>query len=724
MKGLLARSRARRDLLLCILFVVLALALAASLDLTERWIEWAEAFERWEIDELPLGLALGALALGWFSFRRWNEAVRDRDQLQNVKVKLSQEVEAGLLADRELRTQIERFAAATHSARLGYFVWDLVADRCIYCSEEYARLHGLSVEEYMSESAELKADSRLVHPDDRDFYLRSADVSLEQQEPLAIEYRIITKDGKIRHIREIEHKFVIENGRPVRSEGTVQDITDLKRSETLLLHAMNASNTDYAIFDPEDRLVLASEGFKTLFGPRSVRVTTGMAYETLVRETAERGSVKGQPEQVEAWLEARLRRRQAPAKGLQIQSVEGAWLEANDFVFDDGYVFTMISDITERKAMEARLQEAQRMQAVGQLTAGLAHDFNNLLGVIQGNAELLGEKEKTDRDLVESILRSSQRGAELTHRLLAFSRQQPLRPETVSLTHFLEGMTPQLQRTMGDAIEVESQLESDLWTVKADPGQLEGTLLNLALNARKAMPTGGKLSIGCSNHGPEACLDDKDLTESDYVKIEVSDNGIGMDPEVLSRAFEPFFTTDGAMQSSGLGLSMVYGFAKQSGGRITLQSTAGQGTRATLLLPRASADRAERLPPKNDNEDEVPQGEDELILLVDDNKAIRKMVRAQLRSLGYRTCEAADATEAKSVLAQEAVDLALVDIVLADSTTGPALVAEVRDEHPDLEVIFMSGYSEEMADLDPGNRLLTKPFRRRDLAMAVRAALD
>ncbi len=724
MKALMASSRARRDLFVCILVVILLLGLAGAIDLGEIWHDWSRAHESWEIDELPLVLALGAFAIGWFAIRRWREAEQQRDSSLALEAELEQEVVVHRKVDADLRTQVERFNAAAKSAKLGYYIWDIIDDCCLYCSEEYARLHGLTVQEYMDESKIKPYEYLFVHKDDRDFYLNSVNNSNESQQPLNMEYRIVTKSGEIRHIRLIEHKFILDAGRPARAEGMVQDITDLKRSETLLMLAMNAGSTKFAIYDPDDRLVLANSGFKTLFGPKSAPLSPGMLYESLVRQTAASGSISGSPEQVDAWLKNRLERRRSPAKGFEFQSAAGEWIEVTDVVFDDGYVFTMASHITERKRMEARLQQSQRMQAVGQLTAGLAHDFNNLLGVIHGNAELLGEEGASDKELLAAILKSAHRGAELTHRLLAFSRQQPLRPQSITLSRLIGDMMPQLERTMGDKIEVSCRLPPDLWKARADPGELENALLNLALNARKAMPEGGRLTIECSNVDHKRCSIDGDMTAQDYLRIALADSGVGMEPEVLSRAFEPFFTTEGAMQSSGLGLSMVYGFAKQSGGRISLDSEPGKGTRAILLLPRASGPGKEQPEAKGSDSDDIPQGKEELILLVDDNRPIRAMVRAQLQRLGYRTSEAEGASEAMAALSGQPVSLALVDIVLAGGVSGPAFVAEARQNHPDLKVIFMSGYSAEVAALDPGSRLLTKPFRRHELARALRAALD
>ncbi len=720
----MAQGRARRDLWICILVGALLIVLATWLDLGERWVAWSRAYENWEIDELPLALALGALALGWFSSRRWQEADRERGRSDRFRAELNREREAHRKTAEQLQLLVERFEAMARSAKLGYYIWDLVEDRCVYCSEEYASLHGMTVAEYMANNAAFADDSQMIHPEDLSHYIKSVQESRSNFEILDVEFRIVTKSGEVRHLRDIEHMGTVVNGKQTISEGTIQDISDLKRSETLLMHAMNASAQMFALYDPQDRLVTANAAYKALYGSRGVTVEPGESYKRLQYDAAAKDGIDKAPAHIQDWLKGRLDRRRAPAKGAEFQTPEGQWYEVTDIVLDDGHVLTLVGDITDRKEMEAHLGQAQRMEAVGKLTSGLAHDFNNLLGIILGNAELLAETEESSPDQVFAILQASQRGAQLTHRLLAFSRQQPLRPRTVDLSRLIGNLMPQLTEVMGSEVQVRRRIAPDLWPVLTDPGELEKALLNLAGNARKAMPDGGRLTLDCSNLSREACRADRDLAEQDYLRIVIADSGVGMEPEVLSRAFEPFFTTDKSAQSSGLGLSMVYGFAKQSGGSVTLESEPGCGSRATLLLPRA-AEAAESLPaPHREPDEAIPAGNGELILLLDDSSPVRTMVQAQLHRLGYRTREAESASAALAALAQEQVALAMVDIVLADGASGLAFVAEAKQSHPDLKVIYMSGYSAEVAGLEPESRLLSKPFRRQELARALRTALD
>ncbi len=395
----------------------------------------------------------------------------------------------------------------------------------------------------------------------------------------------------------------------------------------------------------------------------------------------------------------------------------------------DGLDCTMVwhFDVTARKAAEARLRQSQKMEAVGQLTGGVAHDFNNLLAVIMGNTDILIRRREYKKGSLESILKAAKRGAELTQRLLAFSRQQPLRPQAIDLKALVAGMSDLLTRSLGETIEIEIRADPGLQNALADAGQVENALLNLALNARDAMADGGKLTIECSN----IRLDDfyvaenPDALAGDYCVLTVSDEGTGMTEEVKAHAFEPFFTTKEVGEGSGLGLSMVYGFAKQSGGHVTLYSEEGRGTTVKLYLPQAETPPARE---DTSQEQEAPQGQGETILVIEDDPDVRDLAQQMLRGLGYRVIEAADAAAAQKVLAAgEAVDLVLSDVILSGGTSGPEFAEQARAVYPDLKIIFMSGYPAEAAKrsgvLGADQVLLNKPFRMHALAKALRQAL-
>ena len=388
-----------------------------------------------------------------------------------------------------------------------------------------------------------------------------------------------------------------------------------------------------------------------------------------------------------------------------------------------------LRDLTERNAAEQRLRQAQKMEAVGQLTGGIAHDFNNLLTVLLGNAELLEEAivQPELARMAHVARRAAERGAELTQRLLAFSRQQALRPVGLDLNQVVLGMEDLLRRTLGEHITISIHGKPSLGTAVADKTQVETALLNLALNARDAMPSGGRLTIETGN----AELDE-DFARADpggqpgsYIMLAVSDTGTGMHPDILRRAFEPFFTTKDVGKGSGLGLSMVYGFVKQSGGYIRIYSEVGNGTTVKFYLPRSRFSAEHQLSAPTAE----PPGSScgETILVVEDDPGVREYVTAQLRGLGYRVIEAADGVQALELLAgAEKVNLLFSDIVMPGGLTGWQLAERARETRPDLKVVFTSGYTEGAfsGQIDPTLQLLQKPYRKTDLARIIRSTLD
>jgi signal transduction histidine kinase len=392
-------------------------------------------------------------------------------------------------------------------------------------------------------------------------------------------------------------------------------------------------------------------------------------------------------------------------------------------------VIYAIEDITESRRTEERLKQAQKMEAVGQLTGGVAHDFNNLLAVIGGNAELLADDPEINPTLTAPIVRAVKRGAELTQRLLAFSRQQPLRPQVIAPGELVVGLSDLLSRALGETVEFATSAAPNLWSASADPGQVENALLNLVLNARDAMPNGGKLTVECLNtHLDKTSLaGSPDAEAGDYVVLAVSDDGTGMTEEVKAHAFEPFFTTKEVGEGSGLGLSMVYGFARQSGGHVSIYSEIGKGTTVKLYLPRAVV--ARQTVTASQGEDTIPRGQGEMILVIEDDPDVRALAVLMLESLEYQVIDACDATSAQKVLAEgQRIDLVLSDVVLTGGTSGPQFADEARAIYPGLKIIFMSGYPAEAAMhngfLGSGDVLLNKPFERRQLATILRAALD
>ena len=386
-------------------------------------------------------------------------------------------------------------------------------------------------------------------------------------------------------------------------------------------------------------------------------------------------------------------------------------------------------DVTAQKKAQQELHEAQKMDAVGQLTGGVAHDFNNMLAVILGNAERLQRRPESSDKSIQSIIRAATRGAELTQRLLDFSRRQPLQNRPIALNELVDGMTVLLRRALGAAVEVEISLDEDLWSTVADSGQVESVLLNLALNARDAMPGGGSLRITTANAVVDAEPDTgrTKMDPGDYVVLGITDSGTGIPPEVLEHVFEPFFTTKDVGEGSGLGLSMVYGFAKQSGGGVGIESRRGAGTTVELYLPRGTQalDRAAQ----SKQPATPPQGRGETVLVVEDDHAVRAVAEAMLGDLGYRAIVAEDARTGLEILKRSReVALLLSDVDLPGGVSGPDMVELAREAHPDLKVLFMSGHARgamvQGRELGSDGDLLTKPFREIELARKVRSMLD
>ncbi|MBV8508245.1 MAG: PAS domain S-box protein [Alphaproteobacteria bacterium] len=385
----------------------------------------------------------------------------------------------------------------------------------------------------------------------------------------------------------------------------------------------------------------------------------------------------------------------------------------------------------ERTKLEAQLHQAQKMEAIGNLTGGMAHDFNNMLGVVIGNLDLLRDLKGDDPDIDElsrEALDAAFRGADLTRRLLAFARQQPLRPQRVDVNELVSGITRLLRRTLGEDIEISLDLAPELWPVVVDPAQLESSLTNLATNARDAMAEGGRLMIVTGNRTLDAdyAAQHSEVVPGGYVMLEVSDTGCGMTPDVMHRIFEPFFTTKGRDKGTGLGLSMVFGFIKQSGGHIGVYSEPGIGTTFRLFLPRVTEDAA-----IVEDGIVVPllHGRGETVLVVEDNEALRRVVTRQLGELGYRVLAAENAATGLALLERQSIDLLLTDVVMPGGVNGRELARRARQRWPDIKIVFTSGFSEARLNGDDGplaacSPLLSKPYRKEDLASAARQALD
>jgi len=388
--------------------------------------------------------------------------------------------------------------------------------------------------------------------------------------------------------------------------------------------------------------------------------------------------------------------------------------------------------IEQREKVEEALRQAQKMEAIGQLTGGVAHDFNNLLQVILGNLERLRRRKLDPSEsnrLIDAALRGAERAATLTQRLLAFSRRQPLAPRELEVNKLVTGMSDLLARTLGENIRIETVLAGGLWRVSADENQLESALLNLAVNARDAMRGAGKLTVETANaYLDEAYVrNEEEVKPGQYVMVAVSDTGSGMSKATLERVFEPFFTTKEIGQGTGLGLSMVYGFVKQSGGHVKIYSEIGEGTTVKLYLPRLLNTTTPAEPQRPVN---MPRSErNELVLVVEDEDDVRALTVDTLRDLGYDVLEAVEGASALLLVQSEpSIRLLFTDVGLPGGLNGRQLADAARNARPGLKVLFTTGYARNAivhhGRLDPGVELISKPFSDTDLAQKVRQMLD
>ncbi|WP_238257943.1 PAS-domain containing protein [Methylobacterium gnaphalii] len=491
--------------------------------------------------------------------------------------------------------------------------------------------------------------------------------------------------------------------------------------------SLDSLSQGVAVFGPDRRLTNWNECFRVLLDLPKAMVRLGTAYSAFVEHTAEAGRPALESED-------QIRAASGDARGIVVyERVRGDehHLELRRTPMPVGGFVLTVSNMTKRAQAEGVLREAQKMQAIGQLTGGIAHDFNNLLQVILGNLEFVRAKLTGDDRMQQRIERAAwaaQRGAALTGQLLAFARKQPLAPAAIDLAATMPDLMPLLRRTLGEHIEVRYVESAGLWPAMADPAQLESAVLNLALNARDAMPGGGRLTIELANKviDHEYARHHAEVTPGDYTMVAVSDTGHGMTREVAARVFEPFFTTKLDGKGTGLGLAMVFGFVKQSGGHVKIYSEPGEGTTVKLYLPRAVGSAA--APVRTGTPVELPRGS-ATILIVEDEAAVREIACAILTDLGYRVLEAADGEEGLRVFGGNApaIDLLLTDVVLPGRIRGRELSERILALRPEVKVVFMSGYTENSivhhGRLDDGVRLISKPFRRDQLAVQVAAAL-
>jgi PAS domain S-box-containing protein len=599
------------------------------------------------------------------------------------------------------------------------------------------RFKGYEAEEIIGEHF-----SRFYTPEEREQQIpKIALETAEREGRFEIEGWRVRKDGTRFWANVVIDPIRDPAGDLVGFAKVTRDLTDRRAAEAELraseerFRLLVQSVTDYAIYmlDPEGRVTswnAGAERFKgysaeEIMGEHFSRFYTeedlAAGIPTIALETASR---EGRFE-AEGW-----RKRKDGSRFWASVIIDPIRNEAGELI---GYA-KVTRDLSEKRAIEEQLRQSQKMEAVGQLTGGLAHDFNNLLTGIGGSLEMMqvriaqGRTGELDRYVV-AAQGAVKRAAGLTHRLLAFSRRQTLDPKPTNANRLLSGLGDLVRRTVGPSVKVEVVEASGLWPILVDPNQLENAVLNLCINARDAMPDGGNITIETANKW----LDDRaarqhDLPVGQYVSICVTDTGTGMTPEVIAKAFDPFFTTKPIGEGTGLGLSMIYGFARQSGGQIRIYSEVGQGTTMCLYLPRHT-DPAVLDDELEQSDNEGAGGEGEVVLIIDDDPTIRMLVAEVLADSGYKVMQAQDGPAGIKLLDSNAkIDLLITDVGLPGGMNGRQVADAARVRRRDLKVLFITGYAENavmgQTRLDDGMFVMTKPFQMDVLAKRIREIIE
>ena len=629
-------------------------------------------------------------------------------------------------SERRLRTERESLFSAVVESSNDAIITQLLDGTITGWNGAAERLFGYTAAEVIGKSI------NIIVPPDRRTEISKVVERIDRGEPIELyETARVHKDGRSIDVSLSISPIRTASGKIVGISKAARDITESKRTQKALTQEMeerrrifDTSNDLILVTDTAGNFIQVSPSVTSILGYQPADMIGHSAVEFIHPDDLEntrkemRAARRGQSKRN---FETRYIDKEGKAVAL---NWTGTWSEPVRRHFFIG------RDLTEKQAAEAQLRHVQKMDAVGQLTGGVAHDFNNILTVITGTIGIL-EEAVADQPQLAAIAKlideAAERGANLTKHLLAFARKQPLQPVEVDVNALVLEAAKLLHPTLGENIEITPLLAEDAWTALADPNLLMTAVLNLAINARDAMPNGGKLALETSN----VFLDDNyasmhsEVTAGNYVMIAVSDTGSGIPPAVLERVFEPFFTTKEVGRGTGLGLSMVFGFVKQSGGHVKIYSEEGHGTSVKIYLPRATGlqqTTAEALVSAD------IEGGNETVLVVEDDALVRRYVMTQIESLGYTTLEAANASDALRFIDEvPAIDLLFTDVIMPGIMNGRQLVDEALKRRPGLKTLYTSGYTENAivhhGRLDSGVLLLAKPYRKSELARMIRLAL-
>ena len=605
-------------------------------------------------------------------------------------------------------------------------VWEADAQtfQVIFVSQRAERLLGYACERWIKEPTFW---SDHIHPEDRERTVNVCVKAIAEKKNYEFEYRMLAADGRVLWLHDIV-SVIVENDRPTKLRGLMVDITARKRAtdafaeSELRYRKLTEASFDGIAITVEGVITEANPGVAEIFGYPLDEVISRPILDFVADESL--GAVRqrlgeddeGRFELVGKHKDGRKIQLETTARRHNVSGRPGRILA--------------VRDVTEKRVLEAQLRQAQKMDAVGQLAGGVAHDFNNLLTAILGYSNFVidtFEPHDRRRSDMEEVIKAGQRAAALTSQLLAFSRKQVLQPTRVDLNALVTNMRQMLSRLIGEHVDLVPILASDLNAVRADPGQLEQVLMNLVINARDAMPSGGRLAVETANvELDQSLMRDVVIHPGSYVMLAVTDSGTGMSEATKQRLFEPFFTTKEPGTGTGLGLATVYGIVKQSGGYIWVSSEPGQGATFKVFLPCADcAGEVEQ----SIVSAEAMAGGTETVLVVEDEKAVRFLMRTILEKTGYRVFDAPNPQEAEALFEQHRslFNLLVTDVIMPGSS-GPTLFERLARQRPDLKVLYVSGYTDDIivhqGQLDPGVEFLQKPFTADALNRRVREVLD
>ena len=640
------------------------------------------------------------------------------EQLQSVVVDVTEK----RMAEQALAQSEQHFRNLIEGSNQGITI--IVGGRIAFANEMAVEIFG-----YDSRDALIAIESslELVAPEDRTRVLAYRNSRLTGgSPPITYEFKALQQDGTVvwmeNHITTITW-----HGTTAILIFSV-DISERKSAAAAIerfVDALEFAPQGIALWDADQRLIYHNKQYCEFLGPAGENLAPGADLTDLHRQIAALELMDDSIGRQEDWVIDRVRELARPTSDRRFRR-RGRWHQRSSQRLPDGGLIIQTNDIDDLVTAEEQLRQSQKMEAVGQLTGGIAHDFNNLLAVILGHLELAADglpDGSQTKPMLATAISATNRGAELIHQLLAFSAKQTLKPETLDINGHLQPTTDMLRRVLDETIELNMNAAPEQLFCTVDPRHLETALLNLAINARDAMPDGGRLTIDAGR--AEIAADDNNIAPGSYVKLTVTDTGAGMPEKVLSRVFEPFFTTKDQGKGTGLGLSMVYGFVKQSAGNIAIHSKPGQGTKVTIHLPRH--DGPDVVAPATIEADAVSTV-NESILLVEDDGSLLEMASQLLRSLGYTVHEAGDGPAAFELLQSGIpIDLLLTDVVLPKGINGPDIATYAQNMNSNIKVLFMSGYNEHPMLNDGGPdkpfALINKPFRKAQLAREIRDAL-